>query len=122
MDDDGSSHWWLRLHDWANVIHAEFSNGYISLSTKHLALTFLYGWNNVKSYYYAKFQADPGMFSYQNRQGLNQPILRPLWLMTAAAADVISIPSVKPEQNIQKQKFFYKFVKWCHVEHFNSEL
>ena len=34
------------------------------------------------------------MFSYQNRRGLNRPILRPLWLMTSAAADVISVTSV----------------------------
>ena len=34
------------------------------------------------------------MFSYKNRRGLNRPILRPLWLMTSAAADVISVPSV----------------------------
>ena len=34
------------------------------------------------------------MFSYQNRRGLNRPILRPLWLMTSAAANVISVPSV----------------------------
>ena len=49
---------------------------------------------NVKIYYYAKFKADPGMFSYQNRRSLNRTILRPLWLMTSAAADVISVPSV----------------------------
>ena len=34
------------------------------------------------------------MISYQNHQGLNRLILRPLWLMTSAAADVISVPSV----------------------------
>ena len=34
------------------------------------------------------------MFSYQNRWGLIRPILRPLWLMTLAAADVIGVPSV----------------------------
>ena len=27
------SQWWRRLHDWADVVHARFSNGYISLST-----------------------------------------------------------------------------------------
>ena len=71
-----------------------FSNGCISLSTKHQHLPFLYCWKNVKNYHYAKFQADPGMFSFQNWRGLNQPILRPLWLMTSAATDVISVPSV----------------------------
>ena len=30
----------------------------------------------------------------QNRWGSNRPILRPLWLMTSAVADVISVPSV----------------------------
>ena len=34
------------------------------------------------------------LFSYQNRRGLNRPILRPLWLMMSAAADAISVPSV----------------------------
>ena len=29
-----------------------------------------------------------------NRRGLNWQILRPLWLMTSAAADVISVPGV----------------------------
>ena len=37
------------------------------------------------------------MFSYQNRLGLNRPILRQLWLMTSAAADVICVPSVRME-------------------------
>ena len=32
--------------------------------------------------------------SYKNRRGLNRPILRPLWLMTSAAADVPSVLSV----------------------------
>ena len=54
----------------------------------------MYCWENVKNYYCAKFQADPGMFSYQNRRGLNRSILRPSWLMTSGAADVISVPSV----------------------------
>ena len=34
------------------------------------------------------------MFTSQNSQGLNRAILRLLWLMTSAAADVISVPSV----------------------------
>ena len=70
---------WRRLHNWADVIHADiFKRPYLVIY-KTLTLT---------------FQADPGMFSYQNRRGLNRPILRPLWLMTSAAADVISVPSV----------------------------
>ena len=59
---------------------------------KNQDLLFRYSWKNVKNYYSAKFQADPGMFSYQNRWGLNRPILHPLWL---AEADVISVLSVK---------------------------
>ena len=31
---------------------------------KSLAFTFLHFWENVKNYYYAKFQAHRGMFSY----------------------------------------------------------
>ena len=34
------------------------------------------------------------MYTKQNRRGLNRPISRPLWLMTSAAADVISVPGV----------------------------
>ena len=51
-------------------------------------------WENVKNYHYANFQADPGIFFEQNHQALNRPILRQLWLMTSAVADVISVPSV----------------------------
>ena len=35
------------------------------------------------------------MFTDQSLQGFNSPILRPLWLMTSTAADVISVPCVK---------------------------
>ena len=44
------------------------------------------------------------MFSFQNRRGLNRPILRPLWLMTSAAADVISVPSVTWDLWISAQR------------------
>ena len=47
------------------------------------------------------------MFSYQNRRGLNRPILRPLWLMTSAAADVISVPSV----------YIYTWYSWHKLLH-----
>ena len=73
------SQWWRRLHNWADVIHADIFKRLYLVIYKTLALT---------------FQADPGMFAYQNWRGLNRPILRPLWLMTSAAADVISVPSV----------------------------
>ena len=71
---------------WLSPRHpCRFSNGYISLSKqKHLRLSFLHCWKNVKKYNYAKFQAAPGLFSSQNRRGLNRPILRPLWLMMSA--------------------------------------
>ena len=62
---------------WADVIHADFQtviSRYLqNINTQTIKL---------------------GMFSFQNRRGLNQPILRPLWWMTSAAADVISVPSV----------------------------
>ena len=41
-----------------------------------------------------KVHAEICMSYYQIWRGLNRPILRPLWLMTSAAADVISVPSV----------------------------
>ena len=60
---------------------------------KTLALTYSVLPKECKNYYYAQFQADPCMFSYQNRRYLNRPILRPVWLMSAAV-DVISVPSM----------------------------
>ena len=39
------------------------------------------------------------MIAEKNRRGLNPSILRPLWLMTSAAADVISVPSVNINPN-----------------------
>ena len=42
------------------------------------------------------------MFTHQNRRGLNRPILRPLWLITSAAADVISVPGVYTIMNERK--------------------
>ena len=90
---------WSR--DWADVIiglsrrhPCRFSDGYISLSTKHYYISFLGSSKTVTNYIYAKIQAEICMFSSQNSRGLNRAILRPLWLMTSAAADVISVPSV----------------------------
>ena len=57
---------------------------FISLYTNYWHLPFLYCLMNIKNYYHAKFQADPGMLPYQNRRGSNPPILRPSWLMTSA--------------------------------------
>ena len=92
---------WRRLNSGADVITGlsrhhpcRFSKGYISLSTRHWYLSFLYSSKSVKNYIYAKIQAEIRMFTKQNRQGLNQPILHPLWLMTSAAADVISVRGV----------------------------
>ena len=77
-----------------------FSNSCISLSTKHWHLHFLHCWRNVKNYYYAKFHVDPGIFSNKNRRGLNRPILRPLWLMTSAAA-----------KNYQSNRSFHRHLR-----------
>ena len=46
------------------------------------------------NYIYAKIQAEICMLTSQNSPGLNRAILRQLWLMTSAAAYVISVPSV----------------------------
>ena len=51
---------------------------------KTLALTYSVLLKECQELSLCKFQADPGMFSYQNRRGLSRPILRPLWLMTLA--------------------------------------
>ena len=87
--------WWRRLHDWADVIHADFQtviSRYLQNINTYLFCTAeIMLWTIITQ----KFQDDPGMFSYQNRRGLNRPILRSLWLMTSAAADVISVDSVK---------------------------
>ena len=90
---------WSR--DWADVITGlsrphpcRFSDGYISLSTKHYYISFLCSSKTVTIYIYAKIQAEMCMFTLQNSRGLNRAIWRPLWLMTSAAADVISVPSV----------------------------
>ena len=93
---------WRRLKHGADVItglsrrhFCRFSQGYISLSTRHWHLSFLFSSKIVENCIYAKMQAEICMFTQQNRRGLNRPILRPLWLMTSAAADVISVPGVR---------------------------
>ena len=96
-DDVGSNQWWRRLNLGSTIEPTSslpiFKRLY-HIIYKTLALFFLCSWENVKNYHYANFQADPGIFFQQNHLGLNRPILRPLWLMTSAAADVISVPSV----------------------------
>ena len=54
----------------------------------------MYSSKSVKNYIYAEIQAEICMFTQPIRRGLNRQILRPLWLMTSAAADVISVPGV----------------------------
>ena len=83
--------WWRRLHNWADVIHVDFQTVISRVQQNISIYPFYTGERKLRT---AKFQVDPGMFSYQNRRGLNRLILRPLWLMTSAAADVISVPSV----------------------------
>ena len=90
---------WSR--DWADVITSlsrrhpcRFSNGYISLSKKQYYISSLCSPKTGMNYINAKIQAEICMFTSQNSQGLNRAILRLLWLMTSAAADVISVPNV----------------------------
>ena len=64
--------------------------------------TYLSSSKSVKNYIYAKIQAEICMFTQQNPWGLNRQILRPLWLMTSAAADVISVPGVSLAEHIHK--------------------
>ena len=61
--------------DWADVILAGFQTViFRDLQNKS---TYLFCTaENVKNYYYATFQVEPGNFSYQNRRDLNRPIFR----------------------------------------------
>ena len=95
---------WSR--DWADVITGlsrrhpyRFSDGCISISTKHYYIYFLCSSKTVTNYIYAKIQAEICMFTSQNSRGLNRAILRPLWLMTSVAANVISDPRVPNYDN-----------------------
>ena len=76
---------------------------------KTLALTFPVLLKECKELLSCKIPGWSRHVSYQNRRGLNRPILRPLWLMTSAAADVISVPSV-----INGTGEFYKVKRNCH--------
>ena len=73
-----------------STIHADFQ----TVISRYLQNISTYPFCIAEKCYHAKFKTDPGVFSYQNRRGLNRPILRPLWLMTSAVADVIIVPSV----------------------------
>ena len=91
-----SAQLWSRRHHWpwADVIRADFQ----TVISRYL--------HNVNTRFFCtadrmfgtiimqNFRLIYACFSYQNRRGLNRPILRPLWLMMSAAADVISVPSV----------------------------
>ena len=61
----------------------------------------MYSSKSVKNYIYAEIQAEIFMFTQQIRRGLNRQILRPLWLMTSAAVDVISVPGVLQHKSSQ---------------------
>ena len=86
---------WSRRHHWFEPTSSlPIFKGFYLVIYKTLALIFPVQLNECKSYIYAKIQAEICMFTQQNRRGLNQPILRPLWLMTSAWADVTSVPGV----------------------------
>ena len=84
MDDIGSKAEPTSSLVWADVILADFQR----VISRYM--------QNISTYLScnAKIQAKICMFTKQNRRGLNRLILRPLWLMTLATADVISVPSV----------------------------
>ena len=75
----------------------------------------------VKNYIHAKIKAEICVFTQQNRRGLNRPTLRPLWLMTSAAADDISVPRVYLLANrLATQEWHFLFMApdyvswmWC---------
>ena len=86
---------WSRRHYWLEPTSSSpIFKGLFLVIYKTTGFTFSIRWKNVENYYYAKLQANSGIFYYQIRWGLNRPILHPLWLMTSAAADVISVSPV----------------------------
>ena len=79
---------------WADIILADFQrviSCYLQDISTYLTCT---AQRVLGNYIYVKIQTELGMFTKQNQQGLNQLIWRLLWLMTSAAADVISVPGV----------------------------
>ena len=89
-----------------------FSNGYISLSTKHKLLVFVHSWKNIRNYRYAKFQADPVKFPSKIVEVCIDPFCMRYWLMMSAAADVISVPSVMEGNSMILQEFA-QFIHCC---------
>ena len=83
-----SAQLWSRRHHWpwADVIRADVQ----TVISRYL--------HNVNTRIFCTadtmFRTIIMQNSQADRRGFNRPILRPLWLMTSAAAGVISVPSV----------------------------
>ena len=82
-----------RLHDWADVILADFQT--VISRYLHKISTYLFCeaeriFRTIIMQNCTLIQA----YFLENHLGLNRPILCPLWLVTSAAADVISVSSV----------------------------
>ena len=90
MDDVGSIVEPTSSLAWADVIHADFQ----TVQSRYL--------QNISTYFFSTAERMLRSIIMQNSRliqacfpwGLNRPISRPLWLMTSAAAHVISVPSV----------------------------
>ena len=84
--------WWRRLHDWADVIHADFQ----TVISRYLQNISTYPFCTAERMLSTIIMQIPRLihvcFLYKSTR--YRPILRPLWLMTSAAADVISVLSV----------------------------
>ena len=106
---------WSRRHHWFEPTSSlPIFKGLYLVIYKTLALIFPVQLKSVKKYIYAKIQAEICMFTQQNRLGMNRPILCQLWLMTSAAAGVISVPGV----NLFNLVFFplsWLLLAWCCV-------
>ena len=110
---------WSRRHHWFDPTSSlPIFKGLYLVFYKTLALIYLSGTaqNSVKNYIYAKILAEICMFTQQNRRCLNRPIFRPLWLMTSAAADVISVPGVfNRETYVTTAWYIFSYIKIFHM-------
>ena len=93
MDDVGSIVEPTSSLAWADVICADFQR-VISLYIQNISTCLSCKAQGGLRTIFIQKSKPISISYYQNRRGFYQPILCPLWLMTSAAADVISVPSV----------------------------
>ena len=91
-----SAQLWSQRHHWpwADVIRADFQTVISRYLHNVNTRLFCTADRMFRTITMQNFRLIYACFPIKIRRGLNRPILRPLWLMTSAAADVISVPSV----------------------------